>query len=63
MHDKDVKDRSYTAEQAQELERALEAQYRADKDEAAQQDEREQWRQIRRTAAERRFNSAPRKPS
>jgi hypothetical protein len=53
MHQMDVQYRSSTVE-ARELDRALEAQYRADKDETAQHDEREQWRQIRRAAAERR---------
>jgi hypothetical protein len=48
-------DRPYTREQAEELERALEAQYLADKRNPPPAHEYAAWRRTRRTAAERRL--------
>jgi hypothetical protein len=49
-----VKDSTHTARQAEELERALEAQYQADKRRPAAAEERADWRRTRRAAAEKR---------
>jgi hypothetical protein len=48
-------DTTYTQEQAEELDRALEAQYRADRVNSPPAHEYAQWRQVRRIAAARRF--------
>jgi hypothetical protein len=55
-----VKNQSYTAEQAEELDRALEAQYEADKCRRTQSSdvEREEWRKIRRVSAQRVFDAS-----
>lgn len=51
-------DTTYTPEQAQELERALDAQYRADKQRSPPAREYAAWKQVRRAAAARRFHLA-----
>lgn len=48
-------DTTDTLQQAEELERALEAQYRADKRQSPPADEYAEWKQVRRAAAARRF--------
>lgn len=55
-----VKNKSYTTEQAEELDRALEAQYEADKRRRVQSPdvEREEWCKIRRTSAQRVFDAS-----
>jgi hypothetical protein len=46
---------SYTQEQLEQLDRALEAQYRADRQKAPPAHEYAEWKRVRRAAAERRF--------
>jgi hypothetical protein len=48
-----LKHKSYTDEQAEELDRALQAQYKADKESRSKSsdDERKQWRAVRRASA------------
>jgi hypothetical protein len=53
----DLQERAYTLEQARELDRALEAQYRADKAHPAPAHELEPWERVSREAAEHRFGS------
>ena len=49
---------TYTQQQAEELERALEAQYRADERDAPPAQEYAEWQRVRREAALRRFERA-----
>lgn len=58
-----AKNTSYTAEQAEELDCALEAQYEADKRSRTQclDSEREEWRKIRRASALRVFDTSKHK--
>ncbi len=51
-------DTTYTPQQAQELERALDAQYRADRRQSPSAREYAEWKQVRRAAAARRFQQA-----
>jgi len=51
-------DTTYAPEQAQELERALDAQYRADTGQSPPAREYPEWKQVRRAAAARRFQRA-----
>jgi hypothetical protein len=55
-----VKNKSYTTEQAEELDRALEAQYEADQRRRTRSSdgEREEWRKIRRASAQRVFGAS-----
>jgi hypothetical protein len=49
---------TYTQQQAEELERALEAQYLADERNAPPAREYAEWQKVRRAAAQRRFEQA-----
>jgi hypothetical protein len=49
---------TYTEQQAEELDRALEAQYRADQRESPPAHEYAEWKHVRRVAAMRRFKPA-----
>jgi hypothetical protein len=49
---------TYTQQQAEELDRALEAQYRADQRNSPPAREYAEWKQVRRAAAVRRFERA-----
>lgn len=49
---------TYTPQQAEELERALEAQYRADKRQSPPAREYAEWKQVRRAASARCFQPA-----
>jgi hypothetical protein len=49
---------AYTQQQADELDRALEAQYRADQRNSPPASEYAEWKRVRRAAAARRFERA-----
>ncbi len=53
-----AQDNTYTPEQAEELERALDAQYRANSRQSPPAREYAEWKQVRRAAAARRFQRA-----
>ena len=53
-------DTTYTPQHAEELERALDAQYRADTRQSPLAPEYAEWKQVRRAAAARRFQRAKR---
>jgi hypothetical protein len=52
------KHKNYTEQEAAELDQALEAQYKADRERRSTSSEQEDWRKIRRAAAQRVFASS-----